>query len=297
MLNIEYLSHFLTAADYLNFTLAADRLFLNQSTLSRQMTALEEECGVSLFVRNGRTVQLTDAGHILYREGRPLLDDINRIMNLVADTGQSANARVTVYTVPAIYDSFDAIFARMANRRPNISVHVKHLQSEDILALLKKGTADFAILYESFLPAETNIYSIPLEEEGFSLICPHDHPLATRESVTLDECLREKVLFGDDFPRALRDGVRTLQLASGAKLTNNMETLRCQVLNMGGVMILPTGAARDFSSSCARVPIVDADLRHRIVLLCRDSRQMTQPARVFFEEAEAWAAERDALQK
>jgi LysR family cyn operon transcriptional activator len=73
MLNLEYLEHFLITTKYMSFTVAAEKLFMNQSTLSRQISSIEEECHAPLFDRTGRMLRLTEAGLKLQEEGAILL--------------------------------------------------------------------------------------------------------------------------------------------------------------------------------------------------------------------------------
>ncbi len=64
---------FLNVAEYLNFTEAANHLFVAQSSLSRNVSNLEEELGMKLFVRTKKYVRLTSSGAILYEEFSKLM--------------------------------------------------------------------------------------------------------------------------------------------------------------------------------------------------------------------------------
>lgn len=73
-MELRLLRYFLTVAKEQNFTKAAEQLHITQPTLSRQMTALEEDLGVMLFVRGGRSVTLTDEGILLKRRALEILE-------------------------------------------------------------------------------------------------------------------------------------------------------------------------------------------------------------------------------
>lgn len=64
-MTITQIKYFITAAKCLNFTKAASKLYITQPALSRQISAIEEELNVQLFVRNNRSVKLTPAGMAL----------------------------------------------------------------------------------------------------------------------------------------------------------------------------------------------------------------------------------------
>ena len=66
-MELRLLRYFLTVAKEQSFTKAAEQLHITQPTLSRQMTALEDELGITLFLRNGKRTTLTDEGILLKR--------------------------------------------------------------------------------------------------------------------------------------------------------------------------------------------------------------------------------------
>ncbi len=73
----QQLKCFVHAADQLNFTKAAEELFLSVPTVTHHIKTLEEELGASLFIRTSRTVQLTEAGATFYTDAREILDKIS----------------------------------------------------------------------------------------------------------------------------------------------------------------------------------------------------------------------------
>jgi len=78
-MTIKQLKYFLTLSDELHFWKTAEKVFISQSSLSRQIKALEDELGISLFERDKRNVKLTDAGVFLKERWSVLLNDFNQI--------------------------------------------------------------------------------------------------------------------------------------------------------------------------------------------------------------------------
>ena len=78
-MELQQIKYFLTLAQELHFWNTAEKMFITQSALSRQIKALEDELGVKLFERNKRNVKLTEAGVFLRDQWFPMLDKINSI--------------------------------------------------------------------------------------------------------------------------------------------------------------------------------------------------------------------------
>ena len=79
MPSIEHFRQFLVLSEYLNFSLAAESLYITQPVLSRHITALEEEYDVKLFARTTQSVKLTPAGEYLKQRLEKLIDDYDDI--------------------------------------------------------------------------------------------------------------------------------------------------------------------------------------------------------------------------
>lgn len=86
-MELEQLRIFLAVAECSSFTGAAKRLFVSHSTTSRAVAALEVELGVRLFIRDRRTVELTEAGKALREESEKLLQAVEAAANTVRAAG------------------------------------------------------------------------------------------------------------------------------------------------------------------------------------------------------------------
>src|ERR1035441_461790 len=81
-IEVRYLHAVIVLAEELNFTRAAHRLHITQSTLSKQITQIEEQHRFHLFTRNKKFVELTDPGRIFVEEARSLLSHMERAFHL-----------------------------------------------------------------------------------------------------------------------------------------------------------------------------------------------------------------------
>ncbi len=78
-MELRHLRYFMTLAETLNFTRAAETLYISQSTLSQQISALEEELGCKLFERNRRQTKLTSEGQALLAEAREVISHVDAL--------------------------------------------------------------------------------------------------------------------------------------------------------------------------------------------------------------------------
>lgn len=285
-INMEYLSHFLVAAEYLNFSKAADKLFISQSTLSRQIKDLENEVGAKLFLRKGRSLSLTAEGKILYDNGQSLLNHMNQVANLISHSNSQAKERITIFSVSYYLNQVAVAYNNMKKRNYNIEISLHHMMDQDAATLLEANSCDFIISYEPFVRQVLNCAYVPFMEEGFILICSKSNHLAGRDSVTLDECLNENVLFGSEFPFLLSQDIRAItpNTMNEAKPPLPMPSYYAPVYYNEGVLILPECTQYEFPSSLSFVPVNDSRLTHNVVLAYKKDRKLSANKQVFITE-------------
>ena len=90
------LQYFLEVARTLNFSKAAEALFVSQSTLSKAISTLEEELGAVLFLRDHHNVKLTPAGAVLATNLPRLQEDLNKTIDLVQEVKEGMRGRLAL---------------------------------------------------------------------------------------------------------------------------------------------------------------------------------------------------------
>ena len=166
---------------------AAESLYLSQPSISLQLQALERELGVELLHRSRRRINLTDAGEALYEMARPLVegwenldrDFQTKIKGLQAGRLTVAAGSSTIqYLLPELVK-------RYRERFPAVQLQLANVTGKDGMALLRADEADFAV--GSMLDVPNDIAWAPVYHYDPMLITPLDHPLARKESVTLED--------------------------------------------------------------------------------------------------------------
>ncbi len=168
-------------------TRAAEALYLSQPTISLQLQALERELGVSLMDRRRRRINLTDAGEALYELARPLIegwDTLDRDFQARVKGLKGGKLTIAAGTSTIQY-LLPELVRRYRERFPAVQLQLANVTGKDGLALLRADDADFAV--GSMLDVPNDIAWAPVHHYDPMLIMPLDHPLASREKITLED--------------------------------------------------------------------------------------------------------------
>lgn len=173
-MDLRLLKSFVAVYEEKNITLAAERCFVSQPSISNAIKQLEEELDTSLFVRHKKGVDLTDEAHHLYPLAIRLLHDVQKLPTLFQERNQCLPIRLA--TFPDISQSELAkLLAKLARHAPNLLVE------------LVDHNADYdARISLDMFQQEDEIFS-PLWEEDYVLCMLPEHPLARQDSVDLNQ--------------------------------------------------------------------------------------------------------------
>lgn len=186
-MTLNQMESFLALAQRLNFTQAADDLFISQPALSRTISALEQELGIQLFYRSSRSVTLTPAGRAFARECPRILDSFREGVDAarLAQQGFRGNIDIGI-----LRDNLDAgavqIYQRMAQVHPQIHITFHEMSHSDLLRSLAVGEVDAIINSGDPLPQE-DTESIILRRDRQCAVVPVDSPLAQMHSLRMEE--------------------------------------------------------------------------------------------------------------
>ncbi|WP_019932597.1 LysR family transcriptional regulator [Nocardia sp. BMG111209] len=188
------LRYFATVADELSFTRAAERLYVSQPALSKQIRRLETDLRVPLFERDGRGVRLTAAGAALLPAARNLLRDWAEAQRVVSD---AAAAAASVLTVGVSTSVGRGLFQRardlFAERRPGWRLAIRQIDWDDPSAGLAGGDTDVSLVWLP-IPDRRRYGVRVVATEPRWVAFRDDHRLAGRDRVDFAELLGEPLL-------------------------------------------------------------------------------------------------------
>jgi DNA-binding transcriptional LysR family regulator len=174
---------FLSIAERGSFQRAATHLNLSQTALSHRIRKLEADLGVKLFMRTTRQVSLTPAGAELLPKARAMLENLTESYEALRAQGRERQERLSIGCLPTIATYYlPSLLKEFSRRLPDISVRVHDNSANEIAALVEKGEAEFGITVLS--ASRWDLEMKPLMKERYVLLCPADHPLAAKDSVS-----------------------------------------------------------------------------------------------------------------
>ncbi|MGY1697456.1 MULTISPECIES: LysR family transcriptional regulator [unclassified Geodermatophilus] len=199
------LRYFLAVADELHFTRAAQRLFVSQPALSRQIQVLEQHVRAPLFARGPRGVTLTAAGRALVPYARSTVATWDEAQSAVAEAvaADSRTIRVGMSVgvgrglIPAAVEVFQ-------QRHPGFSVEFQQTSFDDRTAGLTSGATDLAFCWLP-LPEDSGLRHRVLISEQRHLALPVNHPLTARAELTMADLYDEPFLALPESNGSLRD--------------------------------------------------------------------------------------------
>jgi DNA-binding transcriptional LysR family regulator len=189
MLDVHQLNVFLASAETLNFTHAARQLHMTQPSVSQHIQALERHFDLPLFIRNGRTLELTDAGMALL----PLARAAVALSVNIAETIESLKGNIYGHlivgcsTTPGKY-ILPMLLARFHHTYPRVRVTCKVSSQLDSLRALAEGESHFA-LFSFDRDTYPDLEIVPYFTDPIGLIAPIDHPLSLRGEIDSTELL------------------------------------------------------------------------------------------------------------
>ncbi|AKJ13390.1 LysR family transcriptional regulator [Streptomyces incarnatus] len=234
------LGYFVAVAEELHFTRAAERLYVSQPALSKQIRALERQLGAELFRRDRHGVALTGAGEALLPHARTVLAAWEAGAAAVeeAKAAQRSSLVVGMSTSPGRGGLLPAIRSRFTATHPEVTVRLRQVSWDDPTAGLADGTADVAFVWLP-LPEEERYAWTPVAEEPRLLALPESHPLAARPEIDFTDVLDEPFLALPESAGRLRDHWLALDARAGrpprigAEISGTEETYEALVAGLG----------------------------------------------------------------
>ena len=292
MTSIRQLRYFVAIAECGSFSAAAERLYIAQSALSRQIKELEQQLGTPLFERTARLPRLTLAGEAFLERARRLLADLAQAERVTRDIGEGLQGSLRLNhssTVPLT----GTLLARLGNYlkdNPGVSLEIAQQSSEAQLEDIASGRLDIGLLRLPVLRQHEGVVLYDLFSEPLLLAVAAGHPLASTPRVKLDQLREERFI---SIPHRDRGGLSYLSaslcMEAGffpqAAQVLSRKTTQLQLIQAGfGVALLPQ-CMREIAPVSVSFVALEGDCQSTVALACR--RDAGQLARQFVTAMQA----------
>jgi LysR family transcriptional activator of glutamate synthase operon len=192
-MTFDQITFFLAIVKQQNFSHAADNMFISQSSLSKQIKAIENELGTSLFSRDTHRIELTEAGKIFLPFAIKFLKDYSDMVYNLSffSNNQKSIFTIQVGTIPILG------YSRLINQLINLelnnqNMHIDFVEREqsELLKMLDRNQIDFAIVRIDYLSPD--VYNFfPLVCEDLGILCSVKCPLASKKILDLRDLENE----------------------------------------------------------------------------------------------------------
>ena len=297
-MNTDYLKEFVVLAETKNFWEASDRLYMNQSTLSKHIKNLESDLGVDLFSRTTRRVELTGYGHAFLPyaksishfefEGIQTLQRMRNIENGLLTIG--ALPSMPQYHITQLLSQFQTLYPDATIRiTEDDPVHLMHyLQNENCEIIFQRE--DKAAFEKNFLN-DTLVTRIPYLKDQLVALMPIHHPLAHADSITLHQLKEERFCF-------IKEGSLMYQISMNAcqnanfvpnivftshridSILDMVTNQNCVALLMDAHLKLPENGPKQTDAPCCIVPITPV-ISSQISICYRNDKPLSKNAQLF----------------
>ena len=205
-MDIRALRYFVELVKCHSFTKAADALFVTQPTISKMVKQLEEELGMPLILREGRSFRLTDAGRVTYERGLDVLSAMNQLKHELADLASLSSGELVVGLPPMVGVAFFApVVSRYRGRYPQIELKMVEDGALGIESRIKSGDLEIGV---AVLPVDSQLFDhYSVVRDPLCLVAPAGSRWHGRSLVQLADIADQPlVLYPDDFTLSRRIG-------------------------------------------------------------------------------------------
>ena len=192
-MEIKQIQYFLSVAERGSFSAAAQDLYISQSSLSKQVIALEKELDLQLFDRSKRKISLTDAGKVFHKHALNLNKDYQAVLADLEEYRATAPS-LSIVAIPVIAQyGITSYISQFKSTYPNINFTLEEREASTIFPALKSCQYDLAFVRDYHMA--TNQYSsMEIFKDHLLVAVSNKHRFAERESISLAELANENFI-------------------------------------------------------------------------------------------------------
>lgn len=285
-MDIRILRYFLAVAEEGSFSHAAEVVFTTQPNLSRQMAELENEIGKPLFIRESRSVSLTEEGIFLHKRAQEIVSLFEKTQNELQNFDSSVSG--TVYIGAAETNAMHLIGKAIKNLQskfPDINYKIISASAEILNEQLEKGLIDIAFMCDPEKNAKYEYQKLPVSDY-WGVIMKKDDPLALKEFITISDLKNKPLILSGqnhhqvNFSKLLGDDLKNVRPV----VSYNLATTPAMLVEEGvGYMLSFTNLINLENRNLVEIPI-KPQIETPLYLVWSKYQIFTKATKKFLEE-------------
>lgn len=187
MISLKQFKYFVEIVEAGSYSRAAEKLYIAQSALSRQIKELEDELQTQLLTRDARQFELTAAGQLFFERAKRILEEIDDTVVQARHVGQGAQGVIRLQHSSSVIltPQITAALSRLLDQFPGVTLDVSMLPSENQTLEIEEGRADIGLLRLPTLRRHPHIHVRRISTERLMVAVSRHSPLAARDDVDL----------------------------------------------------------------------------------------------------------------
>ena len=285
-MDINQLVCFVAVAQTLNFSEAARRNYLSQSTVSRYIRELEKEFGVQLFTRSHRDVVITNEGKILLPYAIDMLASFNKAKTVIKELRDGEKGKITVGCDVTSLSFPSRCLSDFGKRFPGIGIELRQIDATDRAQAITGGEYDFCFMPRDMVPESSGIETLLTHTEPLVIVSAKKSRFKGK-SLSLSELAEERLLLLSESSAPIlfmeiMDLMRTFHLSPRVDSDyDDLVALYMAVSAGMGVTILPKSLASFASPSQSAVYAVE-DVDTGVPYVMAWSKNIANPVAALF---------------
>lgn len=235
------LQYVLSVAEHRNFTIAADKSFVTQPTLSMQIQKLEKELNTEIFDRTTHPITITPIGKKIIEQAKKTLSEAKKMSQMVLEEKNSLEGIIKIGIIPTIFPSLVPLFYKTFKKNfPKTELYLVEMKTHEIIEGFNLGTLDFGVAATPI--NEPQIIETPIYQEPLVAFIPKYHELYKNKKIKASEIKEKEILLlgeGHCFRNNILSICNSSQTSNTGLQSGDFSTL-VKLSNEGyGITILP----------------------------------------------------------
>jgi len=293
MMNFNHLRIFYESAKQLNFSKAAQRLYISQPAVSSQIKQFEESLQIKLFNKVGNKVYLSEGGKLLLEYAQKIFSIENEAEKAIRDIREVRKGTLCIgttktyarYLMPGYIYHFHSLY-------PGVTIHLNEGSSYEMMQSLFNMQNELAIVASTENPRD--LKTIAFGKEEILLVASPKHPFAKMESITISELTK--------YPLIMREeGSATRKMVMNLfKSKHFMPAVLCEASNLefikellekgeGASFVVKSAIEQELSQGLLKeIKVTDVSLTMNVNILFINEESLSKIAKAFIDMLFTW---------